>query len=39
MKSFSGGFMFTRRIAGPAVALALMSTLVATAAGTLQTPE
>ena len=31
--------MFTRRIAGPAVALALMSTLVATAAGTLQTPE
>jgi hypothetical protein len=39
MKSFSGGFMFTRRIAGPAIALALMSTLVATAAGTLQTPE
>src|SRR4026209_2307758 len=31
--------MFTRRIAGPAIALALMSTLVATAAGTLQTPE
>jgi hypothetical protein len=39
MKSFSGGCMFTRRIAGPAIALALMSTLVATAAGTLQTPE
>jgi Zinc carboxypeptidase len=39
MESFSGGFMFTRRIAGPAIALALMSTLVATAAGTLQTPE
>src|SRR6187399_3114287 len=31
--------MFTRRIAGPAIALALMSTLIATAAGTLQTPE
>ena len=31
--------MFTRRTALPAVVFALMATLVATAAGTLQTPE